>query len=1108
MSDQMINARIIDGVIQLREEITPLQIAEALARVGGTFIPPTDEQAAIIGSRHWGPAVVIAGAGSGKTETMTQRVLWLVANGVVAPSEILGLTFTRKAAGELTSRIQKRLRQLRKANMLPSDAYGPLEIAVDISTYHSYAGRVLSQHGIRLGIDAEIEPLGEAAAWQLFSEIVAEFPSTLHPIDKSPNTVVDAISSLSSQIAEHNRTPQEVRDATEALLEKFATIDLAKKNVDVTKAISVAQERLSILPMVEIADKKRRDEALLTFDDHMNLAATLVSSIADVALAERAKYKVVLLDEYQDTSASQIRFLSALFKSSPGDPFAITAVGDPQQAIYGWRGASADTLQRFAQDFLVDLDTSHCEKFTLLTSWRNDRVILDFANQIIDQISVRSTAQGRVRQVDRLTLSKKAGVGELVAGRYLTAREEALAIAERFEKLWNDPARINQPEADQSSFAVLIRAKSYIPEIEAALLEKNLPVEVVGLGGLIHVPEVAEIIALLRALTFPDAGTSLARLLVGPRLALGPRDLMALGRYARKITEGSKEGKSRRLEEILESGEIISLENDDFAIGSIIEALDQIADAPRENFSPVGYVRLVEFATELAALRRQLHGSITDILVEAERFLRLDTELLVRSGWETGRRHLDSFMDEAAHFQRNGGTLPTFLNWLDVADKREGGLKPASITVSNRAIQILTIHGAKGGEWDHIAIPGLVKGNFPSEGKKSESWLKNSGSIPLDLRADADQFGFSYEFPATTSTPDRAPKASEVATSLKNFDESWKALRLEEEFRLAYVAFTRARHSVIATASIYRDGTREKGISQIYQWVKEHLLATNPDAILEDAEDKVGVNPVIANPRTGQWPAPSSKLANIQASAQLVDSSQPIDLTTEAESENLDLQKNLNDARMIIEEIARRRVGQPIYLPDRLSVSTLVALKSDPEQLALSIRRPMPNPSNPFAQRGTQFHEWLERYFEISTLFDDSFFDPATPLDLPLKELQDKWLASEWAPRRPIAVEMGFETTLDGTVLKGRIDAIYKGADGRYEVIDWKTGRAKSGDELAEAAIQLAVYRLAFAKLHNLPVEDVSAGFFYVNENLTIRPTEMMGESELRALLQSIERAG
>ena len=161
--------------------------------------------------------------------------------------------------------------------------------------------------------------------------------------------------------------------------------------------------------------------------------------------------------------------------------------------------------------------------------------------------------------------------------------------------------------------------------------------------------------------------------------------------------------------------------------------------------------------------------------------------------------------------------------------------------------------------------------------------------------------------------------------------------------------------------------------------------------------------------------------------------------------------------------------------------------------------------SNRFAQRGTAFHDWIERHFQLSTLFDDDIFDPAPLLDLPLKELQDKWLASDWADRRPSGVEVGFETVLAGIVVKGRIDAIYQGENGAFEVIDWKTGREKSGEELADAAIQLALYRLAFAKLNGISLDRVSAGFHYINENVTVRPSDLLDESELIELITSVE---
>jgi DNA helicase II / ATP-dependent DNA helicase PcrA len=218
--------------------------------------------------------------------------------------------------------------------------------------------------------------------------------------------------------------------------------------------------------------------------------------------------------------------------------------------------------------------------------------------------------------------------------------------------------------------------------------------------------------------------------------------------------------------------------------------------------------------------------------------------------------------------------------------------------------------------------------------------------------------------------------------------------------------------------------------------------------------------------------------------------------------------KKAQDALSIITEINQRRSIQPVYLPDRLSVSSLLTLQSDPDSLALSLRRPMPSVSNTFAQRGTQFHQWVERYLQVATLFDDDIFDPTPATDIPLEALKERWLASDWAKRIPVGVEVGFETLIAGVVVKGRIDAIYENAGGAFEVIDWKTGREKSGDELSQAAIQLAVYRLAYAKLHQIDISQVSAGFHYVNEGVTVRPADLLDEAALIRLIESVDLAG
>ena len=1087
-------ARISNGKIELDNEITALEIARKLAQINGKLIEPTVEQRAIIESRHFGPTVIIAGAGSGKTETMSQRVLWLVANGVVTPDQILGLTFTRKAAGELATRIRKRLIQLRTAELIPGKPEGSkyLDIAVDVSTYHSYAGKVLSEHGIRIGIDTDGEPLGEAAAWMAAYSIVNSFNEVDSQIFHKPDYIVEAVIKLSGELGEHNKSTKEVREFLLELAEKFNAVPVPS-NETVRKAQEVISERIAILPMVAELDADRLRNGRLTFNDQMSYAAKLAREFPELSTIERTKYKVVLLDEYQDTSFSQVLFLSTLF----GGGHAVTAVGDPNQAIYGWRGASAETLSDFPSKF-----GAPCEKFPLLTTWRNDQKILDFSNQVVELIGHHARKMNMSEanfDVESLRARPDAPQGHLSCGLYVTPNDEAAAIADYFAALWKDPKEESTPESEKLTFAVLVRVKAYIPLIELALREHGIPTEVLGLGGLIHVPEVADIIALLRLVTYPDAGTALARLLVGPRLALGAKDLHALGRYSRELSRRTNSKRSDRLEQILEFGSEENLDSNDFAIGSIIEALELIDEASTSDFSTEGLTRLKEFSRELKSLRRTMTGSISDKIAIAERFLRLDVEVLVRDGWQAGRRHLDKFMEEAASFSRSGGTLSTFLNWLETAEEREGGLKPTSVTPTKGAVQILTVHGAKGSEWDVVAVPGLLKGLFPNSGSASKSWTKYPGSLPLRFRGDKDQYqDFIFPVGEDAFVPAR------IADALEDFEEAQRGRHKLEELRLGYVAFTRAKSHLFCTASWFRDGKKPVDQSELFTLVRSFLEEKDPNSILATPEKPLE-NPALLNPRSAEWPQPNSRRELIQKSAQMVDASPVLDLNQLIASEQ-DAKREtiLHDAKALIDEMHRLRQPETVYLPERLSVSTLIALKSAPDELALNIRRPMPRHTDKYAKRGTEFHLWVERQFGAQALFDDDLFDPMPPADVPLQELQEKWLASSWAGREPVAVEEGFETVINGIVLRGRIDAIYRDGDS-FEVVDWKTGRIKEGEDLEVASIQLAMYRLAYSKQHGIPIESVRAAFHYVADNKTIYREKLSSEDEIAALIASID---
>ena len=210
----------------------------------------------------------------------------------------------------------------------------------------------------------------------------------------------------------------------------------------------------------------------------------------------------------------------------------------------------------------------------------------------------------------------------------------------------------------------------------------------------------------------------------------------------------------------------------------------------------------------------------------------------------------------------------------------------------------------------------------------------------------------------------------------------------------------------------------------------------------------------------------------------------------------------------IISEIANKKNQLTITLPTRLSVSTLLYLANDPQALAMRLRRPMPNHIDKYARRGTDFHLWLENHFKHPSLISmDDLFNQSNiteVADVPLDKLQTAWLASDWASKQPVGIEVGFETMIDTTLIRGRIDAIYKISEDHYEVVDWKTGKVKSGDDLANAAIQLAMYRLAYSKLKNIPIENVSAAFHYVADNQTVRVADILDEAQLITLITKI----
>jgi DNA helicase-2/ATP-dependent DNA helicase PcrA len=394
-------------------------------------------------------------------------------------------------------------------------------------------------------------------------------------------------------------------------------------------------------------------------------------------------------------------------------------------------------------------------------------------------------------------------------------------------------------------------------------------------------------------------------------------------------------------------------------------------------------------------------------------------------------------------------------------------------------------------------VPGLAEGTFPSDHKGDpDNWLTNERHIPFALRGDGGQLPL-FTWGGVTSNAD-------AGKAIRAFKDQCNTFKEQEEIRLGYVAMTRAKSHLICTTSWWRDGQKFVKPSSIFE--QAHAVATQSGRIItfDSAPEDEARNPVRENPASAQWPLDpiADRRAEFNAQMSLVNSAAPIshDELTRAGNDGSEIASWARDTQAIINEFEMyKNAVSVVALPPRMATSTLISLHEDPEALALSIRRPMPRASDEFSRRGTAFHLWIEKHFNVATLFDDEDFDEVEPLeaDQKLEDLKAAWLSTEWAERTPHAVEVPFETVIAGVLIRGRIDAVYKDGN-RYEVVDWKTGSKKLGKS---AAIQLAVYRLAWATLEGISVDEVSAAFHYVPTSITDRPADLMSEAELVALL-------
>lgn len=1072
---------------------SPAELSTAL----GLF-PPTEEQAAVIAAPP-GPVVVIAGAGAGKTETMAARVVWLVANGYATPSQVLGLTFTRKAAGQLLRRVRTRLARLAGAGLAPPT--GGADETATVSTYHAFAGTLLREHGLLLPVEPDTRLLSETELWQLAFEVVCAHPGEL-AIEKTPAAVTDMVLRLAGALAEHLVDTDQLRDTHVELERLVHTLPAGPYQRDrgpsqwLLKMLATQTERTELVPLIDALHQRMRADKVMDFGMQMSAAARLASRFPQVGEQLRQRFRVVLLDEYQDTGHAQRVALSALFGGGVDDGLALTAVGDPIQSIYGWRGASATNLPRFTTDFPL-ADGTPAPTLELRTSWRNPPSALHLAN------AVSAEARRRSVTVHELRPRPDAAPGTIRCALLSDVETERDWVADHLAQIYH--GAVAQGAATPTA-AVLVRRNADAAPMAEALGARGVPVEVVGVAGLLAVPEVADLVAMLRLVADPAAGSAVMRVLTGPRWRFGARDIAALWRRARELDDRTVGEPS--------PAEIVAQAAPDADSACLADAICDPGAA--EHYSPAGRQRIEALGRELTMLRAHLSHPLPELVAEVRRVTGLDAEARaarpVTAGW-TGTENLDTFCDLVADFAgRPGGSVLALLAYLDVASEVENGLAPAELTVSQDRVQILTVHAAKGLEWQVVAVPHLSGRVFPSTAS-ARTWLTDPSDLPPLLRGDrATESELGVPVLDTSDVNDRKILSDKISDHKRSLEQR----RVDEERRLLYVAITRSEDTLLISGHHWgATESKPRGPSEflceIKAIVEDAAAQGHPCGEVEQwAPDPPGgeVNPLRDKTVEASWPAPAARASDVDRGAQLV--TQVLTAGEQHES-SADQEGWAADVDALLAERDRPPQAAPVELPGQLSVSTLVELSRDRQGALQRLRRRLPQRPDPHALLGTAFHEWVQRFFHSERLFDLDDLPGAVDSDsgranaAELSELQDAFVMSPWAARTPIEVEVPFDMAIGQArtiVVRGRIDAVFAQEDGTTTVVDWKTGEPPATPEaMAQAAVQLAVYRLAWSALQGCPPESVRAAFHYVRSGQTVSPASLPDEDELVALL-------
>ena len=1005
-----------------------------------SLAPPiqlSEEQEAVV-EYPLHPLRVSAGAGTGKTTTVSYRIARLVEREGIAPEQVLGLTFTNKAAQELSHRVTQVLSR-------PGD----LLREVQVNTYHGFCSQIVTEFGALLGIERHLSIIGPAQTRQIVKQVIRE--TSLSGLDNTdsfhlPGTIIR----FSSSLADHLIDPQLI----DAAMLAPQVPDLVRGDFRLKRQFDDYRRLVTALGkrpgMAEAARRYQEHKVRLGVVDYGDLisqAHRILTLEPEVAQRIRRRYRAAVADEYQDTNAAQRVILQVLF----GDGFPLTVVGDSDQTLYEWRGASLDNFAGFSHHFPTG-EGKPSETLHLTLNRRSGQQVIHFANRVKQNIGSHTPG---------LQALPEALPGMVTARWHPNFMAEATWIAEQLIERHRQGRQWRE-------MAVLFRKTKDIRAVYQQLVAQNIPAEVANLGGLLTVPEVVEIHAWLRMVGRFDDREAAARILGGSRYRLGLGDIRHLSKWAYRRPDG----RVRALLDGLEDGRFWR----------------DLPDRLHEPFREFGE----EYRYLLAACQGVPAGEACRIILEKTRAW-ADVESIPDNTRLTVRLNLYRFLDLAESWSplEGASTVEGFLDFLDALLEEPSEEVDAARVSDENAVTMLTVHKAKGLEWPVVFVPAVYRSNFPSQAVGGfDNPYRKAETVPWDWRIDPPD-----HVPVTPSMD-----ATTLSGLLEDQQDAVRASHQSQEWRIAYVAATRAKEELLVSGAHwygYPEPTLRPRLPHQSDFFKAAWVAAQAEPPLDADQALQEVYPEEPRPSTFASPEQSAFAPDPVFGEGGWAHGMRCAIENPESTSQFARERGVEDEyRATLEEFT----GMLFQLPDPdptpapemvlTSATDLVTYAQCPKKYFWTRVEPLPRRYSYVTRRGTRIHRQIELHHQgkVPLLEPDSEEPDLAGDDRPVESSTgpgpfEVFLESRFSGMQTQWLEKAFNLRLGGNFLvRGRIDAVYRRGAGDWEIVDFKSGQPPAEDPHSTRLAQMQVYALAVSEVPELgpPPSNLSVTIAYL----------------------------